>query len=440
MHPLEFVYAKHLAKLPPGVLLLSEFTGFSRVLNGCLRVNPNSQVEMVEMLDTALQMDPVEREARAAKDVTHIGRCTLEAFAYRFIAELKSTATKREEDFVCVGFGLSKFRLVGMGAGFKPLDTSDTVDRFQRASRRAVLLDWGGTIAPASSAGFYDQRASTGFSLPQNVLDALAALCADPNCHVMILSGLPKAKVLSAFSSVPNLSLAVEHGFNYRIGNSDEWQNLVDAVDDGWRSVAKSVMNVYATRTHGAFVQTKGSSMLFNFQDSDPEFGYMQGKELQATLAQVLADFPVVVRTGKGYVEACLKEVNKGAMAKRFVQTLEADGNGKLDFILCAGDDSTDELMFAALNESVGKNDEKLFTVTVGRKPSEASRYLDSHREVVELLELLSSVGFRAPGAKLDSSSGSLGLGGGGGGMGKKQGGVGGGLGRGSFTNLASLA
>ena len=202
VHPLEFVYAKHLAKLPPGVLLLSEFTGFARVLNGCLRVNPNSQVEMVEMLDTALQMDPVEREARAAKDVTHIGRCTLEAFAYRFIAELKSTATKREEDFVCVGFGLSKFRLVGMGAGFKPLDTSDTVDRFQRASRRAVLLDWG-TIAPASSAGFYDQRASPGFSLPQNVLDALAALCADPNCHVMILSGLPKAKCSRRLARCP---------------------------------------------------------------------------------------------------------------------------------------------------------------------------------------------------------------------------------------------
>ena len=35
-------------------------------------------------------------------------------------------------------------------------------------------------------------------------------------------------------------------------------------------------MNVYSTRTHGAFVQTKGSSILFNFGDSDPEFGAMQ--------------------------------------------------------------------------------------------------------------------------------------------------------------------
>ena len=64
-------------------------------------------------------------------------------------------------------------------------------------------------------------------------------------------------------------------------------------------------MDVYCNRTHGAYVQTKGSSIVFNFGDADPEFGKMQGKELQNTLGSVLAAFPVVVRTGKGYVEAC---------------------------------------------------------------------------------------------------------------------------------------
>ena len=161
----------------------------------------------------------------------------------------------------------------------------------------------------------------------------------------------------------------------------------------------------------------------------------MQGKELQTTLQQVLVDFPVNVRTGKGYVEACLKEVNKGAMAERFVSMLEADGGGPLDFVLCAGDDSTDELMFASLNAKMGKGCPRLLTVTVGRKPSEASRYLDDHREVVELLVLLCSIGFRAPGAALGSGSGG---GGGTGGMGKKKGG---GMGmRASHTDLASLA
>ena len=59
-------------------------------------------------------------------------------------------------------------------------------------------------------------------------------------------------------------------------------------------------MTVYSTRTHGAFVQTKGSSILFNFGDSDPEFGAMQGKELQTTLQHVLAGLQGLLPVGSG--------------------------------------------------------------------------------------------------------------------------------------------
>jgi len=432
--PLEYVLTRHLRGLPAGTLILSEFTGFACVLNGSLRINPNSQPELVETLDTALTMRPEEREARAAKDLAHIQRCTNEAFAMRFLCELKSMATKRHEDFVCVGFGHSKFRLVGMGAGFKPLDTSEAVEAFQRAGRRLLLLDWGGTLQAADPKGFYDQRDADGYALPQNVFEALTKLCAHPSCHVMIMSGLPREKVLSAFGSIPNLSLCVEHGFNYRLGDG-AWQQLVQEVDDSWREIAGSIMNVYATRTHGAYVQTKGSSIVFNFGEADPEFGKMQGKELQTDLARVLAAFPVVVRTGKGYVEACHQDVNKGAMAARMVELLQ-QSSGCVEFVFCAGDDSTDELMFSALNASLGKDNPKLFTATVGRKPSEASTYLDGYSEVVSLLELFCSIGFNAPGT-------TLGAGGGGGmGMRKTKGGATGGLGslNASCTDLASLA
>ena len=95
VNPLEFVLARHLGQRPPGVLVLTEFTGFARVLNGCLAVNPNSLTEIVETLDAALSMPPEEAAARAAKDLHHIQKCTLDAFARRFVEELKSTATKR---------------------------------------------------------------------------------------------------------------------------------------------------------------------------------------------------------------------------------------------------------------------------------------------------------------------------------------------------------
>ena len=53
---------------------------------------------------------------------------------------------------------------------------------------------------------------------------------------------------------------------------------------------------------------------------ADPEFGAMQARELQYHLQGVLTAFPVVVRVGKGYVEACPKGINKGAMAERMIE------------------------------------------------------------------------------------------------------------------------
>lgn len=126
-----------------------------------------------------------------------------------------------------------------------------------------------------------------------------------------------------------------------------------------------------------------------NHQESDPEFGVMQSKEVTMTLQEVLAPFPVSVVNGKGYVEVCLKDVNKGATATRLLDIVSGEGN-PFDFVFSAGDDSTDELMFAALKAKLGKDSPQLITATIGRKASEAGAYLDTSNEVVDLLEMLS--------------------------------------------------
>lgn len=51
--PLEYILARNVSGLPAGVLVLSEFSGFSRVLNGALRVNPFSQSQLQAALDQA---------------------------------------------------------------------------------------------------------------------------------------------------------------------------------------------------------------------------------------------------------------------------------------------------------------------------------------------------------------------------------------------------
>ena len=240
------------------------------------------------------------------------------------------------------------------------------------------------------------------FQVPESVLAVLRALCSDPNNHIMIMSGLSRDKVQTAFGSVPFLSLAAEHGFHYRI-KGGSWQQLLPGVNLNWHDVAEAIVKVYTTRTNGSFVQKKGCSIVWNYQHADPEFGVMQARELQYHLQGVLAAFPVNVRVGKGYVEACPKGINKGVMAERAIDVANAalardahgGASGTVDFVLCIGDDSSDELMFQALHSKIGQRptDVSLFTVTVGRKPSEASSYLGDHTEVVELLKMLSSIG-----------------------------------------------
>lgn len=403
-HPLEYVVARAAGKLPAGVAVLSEFSGFSRVLNGSLVMNPFSTEAVMGALETALEMPPAEKEARARKDLAHIRANTAEDWARRFLTDLKSMQRKKEDHWMAVGFGLASFRMVGMGADFKPLDTQQVLLSYRAAAQRVVLLDWGGTLTPADT-GFYDVREEGKYEVPSSVLTTLRQLCADPLNHVMVISGLGRDTVDAAFGSVPGLSLAVEHGFHYRI-KSGPWQQLLPGVNTSWREVAEAVMAVYTTRTLGAYMQKKGSSMSWNFSSADPEFGALQARELQYQLQAALEGAPVVVRVGKGYVEACPKGIDKGVMAERFVGLVaDAARRGRpaepLQFVLCVGDDSSDELMFAALQKrkdaAAGRGGaapgHDLFTATVGRKPSDASAYLADHADVVELLGMLSGVG-----------------------------------------------
>ena len=179
---------------------------------------------------------------------------------------------------------------------------------------------------------------------------------------------------------------------------------------------------------------------MWNYQHADPEFGAMQARELQYHLHGVLAAFPVVVRVGKGYVEACPKGINKGVMAERMIEIASRSGAASpknpqppggprgmpaaasspgLGFVLCVGDDSSDELMFqvrapsrrrthvpprvshhptspppAGAPPPPRREARAPRPVDVHRRPqaSDAAAYLGDHNDVVELLKMLSTL------------------------------------------------
>lgn len=78
---------------------------------------------------------------------------------------------------------------------------------------------------------------------------------------------------------------------------------------------------------------------------ADPEFGAFQAKECQNHLENaVLSKLPVEILVGKKNLEVRPTIVNKGEIVKRLLSQ-----HPDVEFVMCAGDDKTDEDMFRAL-------------------------------------------------------------------------------------------
>lgn len=126
------------------------------------------------------------------------------------------------------------------------------------------------------------------------------------------------------------------------------WNSAFEHLDKGgatWKPLVKRIMQVYQLRTNGTFIQVKGASLVWYFGDADVEFGRLQAKELAEHLKEVLTHMDLEVQVGPHYVEVRPRGVNKGVMISRVVEKLGND----VDFVLCVGDDDSDELMFASL-------------------------------------------------------------------------------------------
>lgn len=82
-------------------------------------------------------------------------------------------------------------------------------------------------------------------------------------------------------------------------------------------------------------------------------------------------------------------------MAKRLLTSMQEKGTAP-DFVLCIGDDRSDEDMFEVITSSIAGPSiaplAEVFACTVGRKPSKAKYYLDDTVEIVRLMQGLASV------------------------------------------------
>ena len=90
------------------------------------------------------------------------------------------------------------------------------------------------------------------------------------------------------------------------------------------------------------------------------------------------------------YYFISLQGINKGLVAERLLATMQQKGMLP-DFVLCIGDDRSDEDMFeviasARTTPSLSPVAE-IFACTVGQKPSKAKYYVEDTGEILRMLE-----------------------------------------------------
>lgn len=303
-----------------GPLILSEFSGTAGNLGNAIHINPWDLMGVADAIDRALSMCAEDRAAQHAKLYKHVTTNTVATWSNQYLNRLLTN--------------LSSF---DQSESTPALDRSKLVRHYRRARRRLFMFDYDGTLTPIVK----DPQAA----IPSDrVLRTIKSLAADPRNAVWIISGRDQAFLDEWMGHIPELGLSAEHGCFIRKPRSDDWENLAEKSDMAWQKDVMEVFQFYAERTQGSFIERKRVALTWHYRRADPEYGAFQARECRKELEQTVGKkWAVEVMAGKANLEVRPTFVNKGFIATRLVNEYGTTPGKAPDFILCLGDDFTDE-------------------------------------------------------------------------------------------------
>lgn len=373
------------------MLVVSEFIGCSPSLSGAIRVNPWDIDSVAEAMYSAITMPDSEKQMRHEKHYRYVSTHDVAYWARSFMQDMER-ACKDHYSKRCWGIGLGLgFRVVSLSPSFRKLSIDCIVPAYRKTNRRAIFLDYDGTVVSQSSI---NKNPSP------EVIMALNTLCNDPKNTLFIVSGRGRSSLSEWLAPCEGLGLAAEHGYFIRWSKTSDWQASSLTVDLEWKEVVEPIMKLYTEATDGSNIEIKESALVWHHQDADSDFGSCQAKELLDHLENVLANEPAVVKRGQHIVEVKPQGVSKGLVIEKVLSTMVGTGEAP-DFVICVGDDRSDEDMFECILNTVSSPSipvaPEVFACTVGRKPSKAKYYLDDTIDVVRLLQGLANASSPKP-------------------------------------------
>ena len=396
----EFLILKQFLKQEKKICyMLSELSGVNTSLAGTIKINPfdyNSIYNGFIQSDQIMFGEHDERNILTLeKDFQHVMKSSCKDWFYGFLKDINNTKLSDENTYYLgVGEGLN-FKLMKINSSLKKLDFSNCINSYKKSNNRIIFLDYEGTLPSINNSNNDNSIQSKGKKPSEEILDLLNKLTKDEKNTIFIITGRGINLVNEWFDKINNLGLAAEHGFMYKINKENEknknWKSMIKNYNNEWIHLCKDILEPYTERCEGSFLEIKNSSIVWQYSDCDQELGKSFASIITSELECSLKRLDLKIINGKGYVEVIASGINKGYFIS-YVLKKYFSKNIFFDFIMCIGDDTTDEKMFHYLN--IKKNiimkycqkDINIYSCTVGKKPSKACFYVNSPCEVMELI------------------------------------------------------
>lgn len=338
----------------PGVLILSEMAGAACELAESIVINPHDKESIAEAIYQALEMPRSERLKRNRMMQRRLSRYTVSHWAADFLASLDAVKNKQQSH------------------GPEPLTGANRktlLADYRAADKRLIFLDYDGTLV-----SFVKQPED---AMPDKaLLETLKKLLADKANRVIIISGRNRETLTEWFGDL-KITLVAEHGAYLR-DDDGRWNEQVKP-DNEWKEIICPILELYADRTPGAFIEEKTFSLVWHCRKTEPDLAKLRTQELKDALLAMTTNLNIGIFEGARIVEVKHIGVNKGHAVLPWI------GLQKWPFIFVAGDDYTDEDMFAVMPDNA-------WACKIGSGHSRANYRLNTVRDFRELLNDLAAV------------------------------------------------
>ncbi|WP_313259159.1 bifunctional alpha,alpha-trehalose-phosphate synthase (UDP-forming)/trehalose-phosphatase [Sphingobacterium sp.] len=344
----EYIASKQETK---GVLVISEFAGASKELSDALVINPYAVHRTSRTLYDAISMEDEEKDERMHASQAIVSKFTVHHWVNLFMQRLEEIKNEQRHE---------------LARKVREKVENNIKSSYNASKKRLILLDYDGTLVGFNKNA--DKAVPT-----TEVYAVLDKLSNDPRNLVTIISGRKYSNLESWFGGRPYYLIA-EHGIWSNYPNH-EW-HLVPGLSNSWKTEVNQILQRFTDRTPGSSIEEKSHSLAWHYRKVERAFGLRQAQELLQELRHLNQVLDLQLINGDRVIEIKNKLVNKGKAAINLANEIDPD------FILCIGDDATDEDMFIALPEHS-------ITIKVGDKQSHAKYYVENNKEVLQLLASL---------------------------------------------------